>query len=304
MRDYSQISPLIWTGRTGKLLRGDPESQVLILYLLTSPHSNSIGLYYLPFAYILIDTGLSEKGALKALRRLSEVSFMGYDRDSEVVFVYEMAKWQNGGPLKCDDNKVKGIQKLYDSIHQNPFLSEFFERYSEFFHLKNRRGSEGAPKILLSTETDRETDRETESETEKDSKKISSQKSKTDFELPDDIPIEPWNAWMDFRKSVRAKDNAYAKGLLVKRLREISVETRISIRELIDLAIEKQWQSLKTEWVEKAIGNKREPEIDMDNDLVKKTLFGKTPEEREKFLDGLREDIRKDPSKFAHILKK
>ena len=161
MREYASVSPLVWIGKTGKALRGHMEAQILQHYLISSPHSNSIGIYYLPFSYILNDTGLSEKGALKGLQRLSEVSFMGYDRDSEVVFVYEMAKWQIGESLHPNDKQVKGIQSLYDNLPENPFLSKFFDLYADRFHLKNRRGSEGASMDLRSTET------ETETETEK-----------------------------------------------------------------------------------------------------------------------------------------
>ena len=160
MREYASVSPLVWIGKTGKALRGHMEAQILQHYLISSPHSNSIGIYYLPFSYILNDTGLSEKGALKGLQRLSEVSFMGYDRDSEVVFVYEMAKWQIGESLHPNDKQVKGIQSLYDNLPENPFLSKFFDLYADRFHLKNRRGSEGASMDLRSTETETETETE------------------------------------------------------------------------------------------------------------------------------------------------
>ncbi len=162
MREYASVSPLVWIGKTGKSLRGHMEAQILLHYLISSPHSNSIGIYYLPFSYILNDTGLSEKGALKGLQRLSEASFMGYDRDSEVVFVREMAKWQIGESLHPSDKQVKGIQSLYDNLPENPFLPEFFDLYGERFHLKNRRGFEGASKDHRSTDT------ETETETEKE----------------------------------------------------------------------------------------------------------------------------------------
>ena len=156
MRSYARVSPLLWIGRTGKSLRGDPESQVVMTYLLTSPHSNSIGLYYLPISYICSDTGISNEGASKAIRRLSEGGFMGYDRSSEVVFVYEMAKWQIGDSLNPADKQVKGIQAIYDALPENIFLTEFFDKYADCFHLKNRRGFQGPSKGLRSTETETE----------------------------------------------------------------------------------------------------------------------------------------------------
>ena len=49
MREYTKVSPTFWIGYTGRQIRhfgGD--TQLLALYLLTSPHSNSVGLYYCP----------------------------------------------------------------------------------------------------------------------------------------------------------------------------------------------------------------------------------------------------------------
>lgn len=60
MRDYGKVSPHFWIGRTGKELRqAGPESQLVALYLLTSPHANMIGLYYMPLAFLSHETGLS-----------------------------------------------------------------------------------------------------------------------------------------------------------------------------------------------------------------------------------------------------
>ena len=58
MRDYGKVSPHFWIGRTGKELRqAGPESQLVALYLLTSPHANMIGLYYMPLTFLSHETG-------------------------------------------------------------------------------------------------------------------------------------------------------------------------------------------------------------------------------------------------------
>ena len=52
MRNYATISPQFWLGDTGRKLRkSGPESMVVALYMMTSPHSNMLGLYYLPVLY-------------------------------------------------------------------------------------------------------------------------------------------------------------------------------------------------------------------------------------------------------------
>ncbi|ENO4828451.1 DNA-binding protein, partial [Escherichia coli] len=53
MRNYATISPQFWLGETGRKLRkSGPECMVVALYMMTSPHSNMLGLYYLPVLYI------------------------------------------------------------------------------------------------------------------------------------------------------------------------------------------------------------------------------------------------------------
>ena len=68
MRDYARISPRFWTGKTGKQIKEHSSDHVAVaLYLLSSPHSNMIGLYYLPILYIAHESGVSEprvKGVL------------------------------------------------------------------------------------------------------------------------------------------------------------------------------------------------------------------------------------------------
>jgi hypothetical protein len=58
MREYARVSPQIWLGETGRKLRGYPEAQIVAYYLLSSPHANMIGLYYLPIIYLAHETGL------------------------------------------------------------------------------------------------------------------------------------------------------------------------------------------------------------------------------------------------------
>ena len=95
MRDYAKISPQFWIGNTGKKLReAGAEATIVALYLLSNPHANMIGFYYLPKLYIAHETSLGMEGASKGLQRAIEAGFCGYDDASEVVFVYEMARYQ------------------------------------------------------------------------------------------------------------------------------------------------------------------------------------------------------------------
>lgn len=139
MRDYGKISPQFWVGKTGKAIKaGGPESVVVAMYLMSSPHSNMIGMYYLPMIYLAHETGLGIEGASKGLARALEAGFCSYDEASEVVWVHEMARYQIADELAANDNRVKGIQREIDSVPENPFVSAFYDKYSAAFKLKKQ----------------------------------------------------------------------------------------------------------------------------------------------------------------------
>lgn len=135
MRDFCKISPLFWTGKTGKSLRGDHESQVVALYLMTSPHSNMIGIYTLPLMYLAHETGLTQEGASKALARLSEAGFCTYEGDTELVWVHEMAKYQIGEQLLVSDKRCKGVQNELAKVPSSLIRRGFALKYKDDFHL-------------------------------------------------------------------------------------------------------------------------------------------------------------------------
>ena len=144
MRHYGIVSPKFWIGETGKLLRGNPEAQVLALYLMTSPHSNMIGVFHCPILYMAHETGLSVEGATKGLQRLSEVGFCTYEEASETVFIHRMARFQVAEQLKPDDKRVKGINKDWSNIESASIRAAFFAIYSVAFHLK-KEDKKGSP---------------------------------------------------------------------------------------------------------------------------------------------------------------
>ncbi|ENW78640.1 hypothetical protein F909_03602 [Acinetobacter sp. ANC 3929] len=170
MRDYGKVSPHFWTGTTGKKLRSSPEAVIVALYLMTSPHANMLGLYYMPILYVAHETGLGFEGASKGLRSACEAGFCSYDDTSEMVWVHEMARFQVADSLKPADNRCKSVQKDYDSLPSNPFLAGFFDKYATAFCMTSRRGEiaktnspfEAPSKPLASQEQEQEQEQDQE----------------------------------------------------------------------------------------------------------------------------------------------
>ncbi len=149
MRDYAKLSPTFWTGETGKALRRrGSEAVIVALYLVSSPHSNMLGLFYQPIPYMAHETGLGQQGAAKGLQACVELGFCSYDADADMVWVHEMAAWQIAGELKPADLRCKGIQKDYDGLPNCRFLGAFFDRYAPAFHMTKRRADSGQSEVV------------------------------------------------------------------------------------------------------------------------------------------------------------
>lgn len=150
MRDYSIVTPAFWLGETGKQLRGDVESQLLAVYLMTSPHSTMTGVFHCPVLYMAHETGLSMEGASKALDRLCEAGFCEFEAATDTVFVYRMASFQIAPVLKPGDNRIKGIEKDIEKMVSPSQKAKFIKAYSKAFCLSPL---EAPPKPRTGTRT-------------------------------------------------------------------------------------------------------------------------------------------------------
>lgn len=108
---------------------------VLALYLLTSPHSNMIGIYYLPLPYIAHETSLPLKKLPGLLEVLRQCHFAYYDQLEDTVFVVEMARWQIAQTLRASDNRRVMVVKEVASIKHQTFQKLFYDRYAAPFNL-------------------------------------------------------------------------------------------------------------------------------------------------------------------------
>lgn len=176
MRDYSKISPQFWVGNTGRQIRKlGVETQLIALYLLTCPHANMIGIYYLPLAYIAHDTGIPIEATSKALQSLYDIDFCCYDEDSEYIWIYEMAVYQISEQLDIRDKRVKGVNETYQSLPDLPFLKDFYDKYHQRFHLEKERENtkkfsplEAPSKPLVSQEQEQNQEQKQEQNQEQD----------------------------------------------------------------------------------------------------------------------------------------
>jgi hypothetical protein len=143
MRTYGSIPTDFWRKHLPQRIRGNGPAMALACYLMSSPHSNMIGLYNLPVEYIHYDTGLGEQEIRDSLELFEQEQFAFYE--DEIIFVPSFAQLQIGPKLNVNDNRFCAIMNEWEKCSNARFKQMFFERYGESYHLSP---SEGAPKGL------------------------------------------------------------------------------------------------------------------------------------------------------------
>ena len=133
-KTYNRIPANFWTTPEAHALRqAGPEACLVACYLLTSPHANMLGIFYLPLQYASLDCGLSVEDLSKTLVQLSALNFCHYDTTRQYIWVVDMLRYQVGLHLSMTEKQLKG---LYDSCSHLPalsFMEKFYTSYAMLF---------------------------------------------------------------------------------------------------------------------------------------------------------------------------
>lgn len=170
-RVYRTVHSTFWTGTTGREigLIGGHLSQLLALYLITSPHQSMIGLCYMPLSYISADTGMTSLEVEQALDVLERVGFCRYDHDTSWCWVVEGLRYQAGysGALR-GENRIKGMLAVLEMTPSAELRDAFIARYRALFDSSETAtlvgGSPDPAPTVSGTQTETETKTETETE--------------------------------------------------------------------------------------------------------------------------------------------
>jgi len=235
MRDYGKVSPQFWIGRTGKSLRGNPEAQVLALYLMTSPHANMIGVYHCPIVYMSHETGLTIEGASKALQSLIEADFCTFDADDEYVFVHQFALHQVGESLALSDNRSKGVANELSKVPKNQCWQAFRARYAHAYNLPNatEKGKPHASPL--------EAPSKPEAGAEAEAEDVAPKKA---LHIPG-VPEQLLRYYIELRKGKRA---GKLTPTAIRGLEREAGLAGISLAEAIEACCEFGWQGFNAEW--------------------------------------------------------
>lgn len=236
MRDYGAVSPNFWTGHTGKLLRRHREAQLLAIYLMTSPHSNMIGVYRCPHMYCIEETGLTAAEVELAYQVLQDLDFCRYDHGTDEVFVVTMARWQIAESLKPADKRCKGISRELSRVLSDVLRQAFFAEYAQAFNLDGGISSptQGGAKALRSQEQEQEHGhgQNQDKSTARDGMAAP----------PGDVDA---GVWADFVRQRRAGLSNTA----VQELRTAAAAANMPFEQALRLAIKRGWRGFEASWL-------------------------------------------------------
>jgi hypothetical protein len=122
MRDYGVVRVRFWEWAKRKQLSTDERE--LALYLLTSPHGNSLGCFRLPMAYLCEDLGKGSETVSETVSKLSAIGFLERDEASGWTWIVGFLE-HNPVPNR---NVGKSVEKQIEAVPvEVPFYGRLVE---------------------------------------------------------------------------------------------------------------------------------------------------------------------------------
>lgn len=111
MRSYGTVHTRFWVGDTAKKL--SDQQKLLFLYFLTCPHSNPIGCYRLPLAYIASDLRWPSETVTQTVSATVSIGLIEYDFEYEIVWIKDFLNFNQ----IANPNVAKSCIQYIDAIN-------------------------------------------------------------------------------------------------------------------------------------------------------------------------------------------
>lgn len=221
MREYGKIHSSFWTSSTIRSLSDD--GRTLAAYLLTSPHSNMLGCFRIPQAYVAEDLGWGSERVSKGFAELFREGFATLDEASKWVVIHRFLKWN---PLE-NPNVGKAAEKLFDQIPASSpakaLMAGFLKEFGKHFPTEKLNGFETVSKPYRNPEPEPEPEPEPFPEPEPKPEPTPLQPAKKTATAPE--TGEVWSAYAtayERRYKATPVRNAKVNGQLAGLLKRIS----------------------------------------------------------------------------------
>lgn len=109
-REYGKIHSSFWTSNDIRSMTED--GRTLAAYLLTGPHSNMLGCFRIPVAYVADDLNWASERVKEGFAELYRKGWATLSEGSNWVVIHKFLKWNQPE----NPNVVKAAEKLFDQI--------------------------------------------------------------------------------------------------------------------------------------------------------------------------------------------
>ena len=181
---YQRIHSQIWSDE--KFIKLSQDAKYLFIYLLTSPHSNGIGIYVLPKKYIECDLEWSTKQLAIPFDELLNSGLILYDDVARLICIKNHIKHN---PIE-NPKQVKSAEKIISALPKSSLFSAISEQLNKQYH---------KPLSILLDERYAKPEEEKEEETEKEKEESPS------IDYPDWLNMELWEEFRKYRKGIKSK---------------------------------------------------------------------------------------------------
>jgi len=123
---YQRIFTSIWQDE--KFLQLSDDGRFLFIYILTAPHSNSLGLYVLPKAYILGDLGWDRERLDKPFAELLDEELVDYDESPRLILVKNHLRHN---PIE-NENQAKANAKIVSMMPKSHLYAYVISKLDQF----------------------------------------------------------------------------------------------------------------------------------------------------------------------------
>lgn len=120
-RDYGRVHTAFWNSQAIRSL--SDRGKLLANYLLTGPHTNSIGAYLLPDAYIGDDLGWDGKTVTAAIKELTGAGFCERFADGRHIVICKFLEWN---PIE-NPNVGKAAVRQVEQLPVDPAAKHVLE---------------------------------------------------------------------------------------------------------------------------------------------------------------------------------
>jgi hypothetical protein len=287
MREYGKIHSSFWTSQD--IRDAGEDGRTLAAYLLTSPHSNMLGCFRVPLAYVSDDLKWPLERVLEGFEKLTQRVWLTFDKGSEWVVIHKFLKWNQPE----NPNVVRASEKLFAQIPGSSnvkailagVIAEFEPRFSvdklaEFkpfpnpfdTSAKGYRKPEPEPEPLPEPEPEPEPQPEPKNTREANPKSS----SRAAVELPEWIPEDAWTAFVAMRKKIKAPLTDDAVKLAVTKLEKL-MQAGHRPRAVLEQSTLNSWRGLfevRAARDSPGSAQSREAFNERENAKAKQLLFG------------------------------